>query len=51
MYCSKGVSDLETLWIILRLQEKLWKFEFSHPFVLNDTLMRKILQPLKKPLG
>ena len=32
-------------WII---EKKLWTFEFSRQFILNDMLLRKISQPLKK---
>ena len=31
-----------------RSGKKLWTFEFSHPFILNDMLLRKMKQPLKK---
>ena len=41
---GKGVSDLEPSMYFCTSREKLWKFEF----VLNDLLLRKIFQPLKK---
>ena len=34
--------------LLWRSGRKLWAFGFSRPFVLNDVLLRKIKQPLKK---